>query len=953
MVRAMKEKTWKRLIAVLITAIMVMSSGLSVWAMGEEEIYQDNTVFIEDNDGDSGSDSEEPDAYLWERSDCIGSWVEANQISDNDTYQEGVFHQDLTIHVSHHSEWTETPHSSTGQIIIFNYINPISDNVDDVSLNGVSGEFNADRTKIRFLIDNTYHLNSGEEISMEFSMDFYGTFTDHEPYEYDPYGLITYDVAVNDEPFRIDMDGNPIPVATRYAIQIEQTPGGTVTADRDVAKMDDYITLTIMPDDGKVLRQIVLNDGALTATPSAYGTYSFRMPDSDVTIQPEWIDSDSIVVGDGVTASIVSVEGGKAIYFNSENGTLYNNWKETFSPLGIDIFTEIKAIGFLPESGIMYLPEDSSSLFSNFHNLGEIDLSKADTSNVTAMSGMFENCSNLANLDLSRFQTTNVINMSRMFGNCRSLTDLNLINFNTENVTDMSFMFGQCSGLTRLDQFNFHTENVINMSSMFSGCTQLVELNLNSFNTENVTNMSFMFSGCSQLETLNLLNLNTKNVTDMSFMFGFCNSLRNLNLGNFDTGHVTNMSNMFGGCSQLEELSLNSFNTENVTSMSNMFAGLQKLEVLDLRNFSTENVTDMYGMFNYSTGLKELDLSSFDTSSVTWFSQMLAGCNSLETLYTPGNNSCEIELPIVMYDGSGNEYSALPVLSESIILTNTTTLPKLSIIRQPVSCKQIAGAKVHFSLEAEGEGLTYQWQFRKPGSSTWNDAGYYNAKTENLTFVQTEGRSKNTYRCVVTDAYGRVVESDEVSAVLATGPVIVKQPVSVKALLDTAVSFAIEVEGEGLTYQWQFQKPGKTTWANSGLASAKKAILKFKTAEKDADKKFRCIVTDADGFSVISEEATLTIVDSPAITKQPEDLEAALGDVVYFNITATGNGLTYQWQYQAPGKTTWTNSSLAGNKTAKLRVAATAGRNGGKYRCVVVDEEGVVAISYSAILTVR
>ena len=233
------------------------------------------------------------------------------------------------------------------------------------------------------------------------------------------------------------------------------------------------------------------------------------------------------------------------------------------------------------------------------------------------------------------------------------------------------------------------------------------------------------------------------------------------------------------------------------------------------------------------------------------------------------------------------------------------------------------------------------------------DAGYYNAKTENLTFVQTAGRSKNTYRCVVTDAYGRVVESDEVNAILATGPVIAEQPVSVKALLNTAVSFAIEAEGEGLTYQWQFQKPGKTTWTNSGLASAKKATLKFKTAEKDIDKKFRCVVTDADGFSVISEVVTLTIVDTPAITVQPKDAEAARGTVVHFSITATGNGLTYQWQYQAPGKTNWTNSSLAGNKTAKLRVAATESRNGGTYRCGVVAEEGVVAISYSAILTVR
>ena len=48
------------------------------------------------------------------------------------------------------------------------------------------------------------------------------------------------------------------------------------------------------------------------------------------------------------------------------------------------------------------------------------------------------------------------------------------------------------------------------------------------------------------------------------------------------------------------------------------------------------------------------------------------------------------------------------------------------------------------------------------------------------------------------------------------------------------------------------------------------------------------------------------------------------------------------------------NRKLSGQsrKTARLRVTATAARNGGKYRCVVVDEEGVVATSSAGILIV-
>ena len=208
------------------------------------------------------------------------------------------------------------------------------------------------------------------------------------------------------------------------------------------------------------------------------------------------------------------------------------------------------------------------------------------------------------------------------------------------------------------------------------------------------------------------------------------------------------------------------------------------------------------------------------------------------------------------------------------------------------------------------------------------------------------------FRCIVTDEDGDSVISEEASLSLLIGPAILAQPADVDAAAGASVRISTVAEGTELKYRWQYQKEGQTSWTNSGLASATLPTLTFKMADSYDGRKFRCKITDVDGNVKYTNNALVTLVDGPAITKQPEDVEAAVGTVVYFNITATGEGLTYQWQYQALGSTTWINSSLAGNKKNKLRVTASAARNGGKYRCVVMDEEEIVAISYSATLTV-
>ena len=146
----------------------------------------------------------------------------------------------------------------------------------------------------------------------------------------------------------------------------------------------------------------------------------------------------------------------------------------------------------------MYLPADSSELFfiydhsgwgegNSLINLRSINLSKANTANVTKMNKMFLNCSSLKTLDLSGFDTSNVTDMSLMFMYCKSLETLDLSGFDTSGVTGMEYMFSGCRSLRVLDVSGFDTSNVRSVASMFTDCSGLQVLDLSSFDLSGLT----------------------------------------------------------------------------------------------------------------------------------------------------------------------------------------------------------------------------------------------------------------------------------------------------------------------------------------------------------------------------------------------------------------------------------------------------------------------------------
>ena len=281
----------------------------------------------------------------------------------------------------------------------------------------------------------------------------------------------------------------------------------------------------------------------------------------------------------------------------------------------------------IAERGTVF-PKNCESLFYDYSNCTSIDLSNADTSNVTDMHCMFRDCSELTTIDVSGFDTRNVTNMASMFWFCKNLRTLDVSNFDTSRVTNMSDMFSNCENLTSLD--------------------------LRSFDTSNVTDMSFMFYSCEELTSLDVSSFDTSNVKDMDSMFEFCFNLTELDLSRFDTGRVTAMHYMFNGCKKLTSLDLRSFDTSNVTNMSFMFSGCEELTSLDVSSFDTSNVTDMNYMFCACEELTSLDISSFDTSNVKdgKMARLLSECPKLRTL-TLGKNFKKLQESAYLPNGKG------------------------------------------------------------------------------------------------------------------------------------------------------------------------------------------------------------------------------------------------------------------------------------------------------------
>ena len=331
----------------------------------------------------------------------------------------------------------------------------------------------------------------------------------------------------------------------------------------------------------------------------------------------------------------------------------------------------------------------------------------------------------------------------------------------------------------------------------------------------------------------------------------------------------------------------------------------------------------------YAWYVKDAGSSSFSRSSVT--------TNTYAVNVTAARDGRQVYCIVIDQYG---EYE----------ISDTATLsvrvgPVITVQPQDVEVL-LAGDRATATVEATGNGLTYAWYIKDPGSSKFSKSS---VTTKTYAVNITAARNGRQAYCLITDADGNTAVTDTITLSIHVGPVITAQPQDVEVLLagDRATA-TVEAVGNSLTYAWYIKDPSSSKFSRSSVTTNTYAVNV--TAARNGRQAY-CVITDKDGNTATSEIITLSIHDGPVITAQPQDVEVLLaGDRAAATVEAVGNNLTYTWYIKDPSSTRFSKSSVT---TKTYAVNVTAARNGRQAYCVITDVNGNSVTSDTVILSIH
>ncbi len=213
----------------------------------------------------------------------------------------------------------------------------------------------------------------------------------------------------------------------------------------------------------------------------------------------------------------------------------------------------------------------------------------------------------------------------------------------------------------------------------------------------------------------------------------------------------------------------------------------------------------------------------------------------------------------ITYDSNGNPTSYFNGNRWTFGWENGRQLTTLSkqapviITTQPENFFGTAGSTATFTVKAEGDRVTYQWQRSKDDGKTWTDISGETSETLTVTIQSSDFGSQ--YRCVAKDFMGHVSTSQagklgsSIASQSAWDPeyTIINEPDDYYGRPGDIATFIVEAEGKNLSYQWLYQAPGSDEFVYCTSSDATTNTLRVEmTAESDGAQ-YRCFITDANG----------------------------------------------------------------------------------------------------------
>ena len=480
------------------------------------------------------------------------------------------------------------------------------------------------------------------------------------------------------------------------------------------------------------------------------------------------------------------------------------------------------------------------------------------------------------------------------FYECTALKSIALPNSVT-SVAD--YLFSGCTGLTSITI----PGTVTKISRYaFKECTGLKSLAI----PQSVTCIEeYAFEGCTGLQTVSLPN----SLTSLEqCAFSGCVGLKSMTI----PGSVTVIDRyVFEDCTGLTSVSI----PKSVTKISgSAFINCKGLTGVTIPESVT--VVESSAFFN-CTGLKTVTIMTKKASVAEDY--VFEDCSEVTDVYYSGTQSEWLA------SGFDDEFD-YPVKIHY-------NCADFAITAQPKNQSIALGKSLTLSVKAIGNGLQYQWYYKKSEQTSWS---VWNNRTHSSETVTPNATWDGIQLyCLVKDSAGRSAKSNAVTIRVLS---IAVQPKSQTVVKGSSLTLSVKATGSGLSYQWYFKKKGQTSWnVWKGHTRASETCVPNDTWDGI---QLYCLVKDGSGNSVKSNAATITLASGPVITSQPKNQNVILGNSVTLSLKATGSGLTYQWYFKKKGQTAW--SIWNGRTHASETVTPNATWDGIQLYCKVKDSNG-------------
>jgi uncharacterized repeat protein (TIGR01451 family) len=307
-----------------------------------------------------------------------------------------------------------------------------------------------------------------------------------------------------------------------------------------------------------------------------------------------------------------------------------------------------------------------------------------------------------------------------------------------------------------------------------------------------------------------------------------------------------------------------------------------------------------------------------------------------------GETNSTLNINAVTGSQNGNRYrvligsncSAGNITSSSAPLTVS---PQTAISIQPADVTVCAQGNAQFSVAANGDGLTYQWQISTDGGNNYSNMPGENGTSLSLTAVSSS-MNNNKYRVVIQSTYCGSSSSNAGTLLVSQPASISSQPQDFSACSGSTASVSVSATGTSLSYQWSKSTDGGTNFNN--ISGANNSTYSFVVASTDNGNVYRVSITEASCGSLVSSSALLIVNLSPVVTITASPSNVLLpGQTIQLNASSNPGSNSFNWFKNG--------NSITGQNGSSISITANGA---GTYTASVTDANNCTGTSNAIVI---